>query len=86
MIAVKDNICTTDHPTSCASRILSIHVSPFAATVVTKLKAAGAFIHGKTNMDEFGMGLGHISTLINQVEMLSDVIDPILNTHHLAVF
>ena len=56
LIAVKDNICTTDLPTTCASRTLDNHASPFAATVVTKLQTAGAVIHGKTNMDEFGMG------------------------------
>ena len=56
LIAIKDNICTTDLPTTCASQILDNHASPFAATVVTKLQAAGAVIHGKTNMDEFGMG------------------------------
>ena len=55
-IAVKDNICTKDQPTTCASKILDGFLSPNTATVVEKLSAAGALIIGKTNLDEFGMG------------------------------
>ncbi len=55
-IAVKDNIATTSLSTSCGSRILAGWVSPYEATAVTKLRAAGAVILGKTNMDEFAMG------------------------------
>jgi aspartyl-tRNA(Asn)/glutamyl-tRNA(Gln) amidotransferase subunit A len=55
-IAIKDNICTTDLPTTCASRILAGYRSPFEATVVRRLRAEGAVVVGKTNMDEFGMG------------------------------
>ncbi|MDP2496386.1 MAG: amidase family protein, partial [Candidatus Palauibacterales bacterium] len=55
-VAVKDNICTLDAPTTCASRILEGYRSPFEATAVRRLRAAGARILGKTNMDEFAMG------------------------------
>lgn len=55
-VAVKDNLATVGLPTTAASRILAGYVSPFDATVVARLKAAGAVVIGKTNLDEFGMG------------------------------
>ncbi|HEX7050265.1 MAG TPA: Asp-tRNA(Asn)/Glu-tRNA(Gln) amidotransferase subunit GatA [Longimicrobiales bacterium] len=55
-IAVKDNICTLDAPTTCGSRILEGYRSPFEATAVRRLREAGAVVVGKTNLDEFAMG------------------------------
>ncbi len=55
-VAVKDNIATTTLPTTCGSHILRGYVSPYEATVVTRLRAAGGVVFGKTNMDEFAMG------------------------------
>ncbi|KAI0714189.1 amidase signature enzyme [Cerioporus squamosus] len=55
-LAVKDNICTKDLPTTCSSRILETFTSPFDATVVSLLSGSGAEIIGKANCDEFGMG------------------------------
>ena len=52
----KDNICTEDVETTCASRILSGFVPTFSAEAVVNLEKAGAIILGKTNMDEFAMG------------------------------
>lgn len=55
-VAIKDNLVTHDMPTTCASRILEGYRSPFDATVVQRLRQAGAVLVGKTNLDEFGMG------------------------------
>jgi aspartyl-tRNA(Asn)/glutamyl-tRNA(Gln) amidotransferase subunit A len=55
-VGIKDNICTREGHTSCGSWMLGGYESPYDATVVERLLAAGAVIAGKTNMDEFGMG------------------------------
>lgn len=55
-IALKDLLCTKGVTTTCASHILHNYVPPYDATVVEKLRDAGAVFTGKTNMDEFAMG------------------------------
>ena len=55
-IAVKDNLTTTDAPTTAGSKILEGWVAPYDATVVTKLRNELMPILGKTNLDEFAMG------------------------------
>ncbi|KAI9095539.1 A subunit of glutamyl-tRNA amidotransferase [Phlyctochytrium arcticum] len=62
-ITIKLSISTTTLPTTCSSRLLQHYASPFDATVVKKLRAAGALIIGKTNMDEFGMGSHNVHSV-----------------------
>ena len=55
-IAVKDVLSVKNQPLNCASRILGNYISPYDATAIEKLKAAGAIVFGRLNMDEFAMG------------------------------
>lgn len=55
-IGIKDVLAVKDHPLNCGSKILGNFVSPYDATVIEKLKSAGAIIFGRLNMDEFAMG------------------------------
>jgi aspartyl-tRNA(Asn)/glutamyl-tRNA(Gln) amidotransferase subunit A len=55
-LAVKDVIAVKGQPLNCGSKILGNFISPYNATVIEKLKAAGAVVFGRLNMDEFAMG------------------------------
>ncbi|MDI1486080.1 MAG: Trimeric GatFAB AmidoTransferase(AdT) complex subunit [Ramalina farinacea] len=68
VIAVKDNISTAEQATSCASALLDCYSSPFPATVVQRLKDAGAVVTGSTNMDEFGMGSDSMNSYFGPVK------------------
>ncbi|HVP38064.1 MAG TPA: Asp-tRNA(Asn)/Glu-tRNA(Gln) amidotransferase subunit GatA [Candidatus Saccharimonadales bacterium] len=55
-VALKDNLCLSGLPCTCGSKILEHYRPPFDATVVARLRQAGALVLGKTNLDEFAMG------------------------------
>ena len=55
-IAIKDNINVLGQPCTCASKFLENYIAPYDATVIQKLRAAGAIPFGRMNQDEFAMG------------------------------
>lgn len=61
-ISLKDNMSSTDMPTTSCSKILSNFTAPYTATVVEKIRDAGTIVLGKTNMDEFAMGSSTITS------------------------
>lgn len=62
-VAIKDNYCVKDKPTTCASRMLANFSPGYNATVYEKLRKQGAVLIGKTNLDEFAMGSGTIDSV-----------------------
>lgn len=69
-VAIKDNYCVKDKPTTCASRMLANFSPGYNATVYEKLMTQGAVLIGKTNLDEFAMGSGTVDSLYGPTKNL----------------
>ncbi|MBI3316811.1 MAG: Asp-tRNA(Asn)/Glu-tRNA(Gln) amidotransferase subunit GatA [Candidatus Omnitrophica bacterium] len=72
-ISIKDNICIRGLETTCASKILAGHVPPYDATVIEKLKTAGATLFSQCNMDEFAFGSSNESSAFGPVKNPWDI-------------
>ncbi|HRD69717.1 MAG TPA: Asp-tRNA(Asn)/Glu-tRNA(Gln) amidotransferase subunit GatA [Legionella sp.] len=67
-MGIKDLFCTINMPTTCGSRMLANFQAPYEATIVTRLKNAGAVLLGKNNMDEFAMGSSNEHSFFGHVK------------------
>ena len=72
IVAIKDVICFKDERVTCGSKILEHFISPYDATAVSSLEAAGAVLIGKTNMDEFAMGSSTENSAYGRVRLPQD--------------